>query len=378
MRNGHLLLLLGLVALASCHADKAKPGMETTKEPRAADSSPPTTRTGPFHLTGPYTHENLAVYLVHGQERMPDTRCLTLTEALEHKQVIVHETSNVNELTVENVSGDCDVFIQAGDIVRGGKQDRVLAVDLILAPKSGKVPIAAFCVEQGRWSRRGAEHAHAFIISGNALGGSDMKYAVQRAGSQSAVWRDVPEKQRALNRNLDAEVRSSVSASSFELSLENDAVKESAKAYTDVLAGIVAEHPDALGYVAVINGDINIVDIYASRGLFEALWPKLLKANAVEALTRLSKDTAFEVPDNAEIEGFLVAAEDGTPRAREVSRHVRYVTRDSTVGVLFETFDTRHDTGWIHRNYIAVDESTRPNAAGERRQSPPSESGLYE
>jgi len=70
-----------------------------------------------------------------------------LQEAMERKAVIVHETSEVNELSIENVSQSEEVLVQAGDIVKGGRQDRVLAVDLIMPAGSGKMPIAAFCVE---------------------------------------------------------------------------------------------------------------------------------------------------------------------------------------------------------------------------------------
>ena len=47
--------------------------------------------------------------------------------------------------------------MQSGDIVKGGQQDRVLTVSLMLPPKSGRIPIASFCVEQGRWPARGKE-----------------------------------------------------------------------------------------------------------------------------------------------------------------------------------------------------------------------------
>jgi len=67
---------------------------------------------------------------------------------MERKAVIVHETSEVNELSIENVSQTEEVLVQAGDIVKGGDQDRVLAVDLIMPARSGKVPIAAFA-----WSK---------------------------------------------------------------------------------------------------------------------------------------------------------------------------------------------------------------------------------
>ena len=64
----------------------------------------------------------------------------------------------MNELAVENNSADA-VFIQVGVIVKGGNQDRMITHDFILPSHSGKLPIAAFCVEHGRRARRGNEPA---------------------------------------------------------------------------------------------------------------------------------------------------------------------------------------------------------------------------
>ena len=88
-----------------------------------------------MRISGPHVHENLAVYFVHGVSAggaIP----LTLQEALAKGSVQVVETGRVNELQIEN-TGSEEVFIQAGDIVKGGKQDRVLTVSFVLPSKSG-------------------------------------------------------------------------------------------------------------------------------------------------------------------------------------------------------------------------------------------------
>src|SRR5690606_1035393 len=74
----------------------------------------------------------------------------------------------VNELKIEN-AGEKEVFIQAGDIVKGGRQDRVLTVSLVLPPRSGPVPVAAFCVEAGRWSARAGDSARHFTSASEAM-----------------------------------------------------------------------------------------------------------------------------------------------------------------------------------------------------------------
>src|SRR5260370_12694843 len=137
------------------------------------------TMVGDLKLSGPYTHENLTIFLIHGNDRIKDKVFVTVQEAIEQKKVIVHETENVNELAVENVSPDQEVFIQSGDLVKGGKQDRLLAFDLIVPPKSGKMPVAAFCVEAGRWQQRGSASLAAFESSSAQVAGKDLKLATK-------------------------------------------------------------------------------------------------------------------------------------------------------------------------------------------------------
>src|SRR5262249_11468766 len=118
-------------------------------------------------ISGPHIHENLAVYFVHGASAEGPVP-LTLHEALAKGSVQVVETGHVNELQIEN-KGSEHVFIQVGDIVKGGRQDRVLTVSLDLPPNSGLIPIASFCVEQGRWAARGKEDQATFSSAREAM-----------------------------------------------------------------------------------------------------------------------------------------------------------------------------------------------------------------
>src|SRR5260370_20103810 len=124
MRNSYLpyASLLGFAMLAAAPADDVK-------------------------ISGPYTHENLSIFLIHSARNAAGRKFLTLQEAMDQKKVVVYETGNVNELAVENLSGE-SVYIQSGDIVKGGRQDPVFPDDSVLASKSGQVPPPGFCVEQ--------------------------------------------------------------------------------------------------------------------------------------------------------------------------------------------------------------------------------------
>jgi hypothetical protein len=121
--------------------------------------------------------ENLAVDFIHGKSS-PAPVPLTLQEAMAKDAVRVYETGNVNELAVEN-RGEEPVFIQAGDIVKGGKQDRSLTVSLVLPPHSERIPIASFCVEPGRWSQRGREDVHQFSSAAAAMPSRKAKLAMK-------------------------------------------------------------------------------------------------------------------------------------------------------------------------------------------------------
>src|SRR5215813_14851863 len=154
-----------------------------------------------YTVSGPYTHKNLTIFLLHGAGQSQSRAPLTLQEAMKRKLVVVRETGDVNRLTIQNRSSQ-DVFVQAGDIVKGGQQDRVLALDLIVPPKSGRIPIDAFCVEQGRWSRRGNEAVTAFSASNNALASKDLKIAAKARRSQGEVWANVSKTQVKLAANL--------------------------------------------------------------------------------------------------------------------------------------------------------------------------------
>src|SRR5947209_2167664 len=224
---------LGIVAWGS-HAGQASQGKDD------------------YRLEGPFTRGNLTVFLIHGKDKIKGETFITLQEALVQKKVIVRETRSVNELSIENISSQ-EVYVQSGDIVKGGQQDRMMAVDLILPPRSGKIPISAFCVENGRWSQRGTETVTSFGSSANVVAGRDVKLAAKSAGSQSEVWRQVAVAQDKLSENTGTRVNGAASPTSYQLALENKEVQMSSDNYFKALSGIVDGKSDVIGYVFAIN-----------------------------------------------------------------------------------------------------------------------------
>jgi hypothetical protein len=93
-----------------------------------------------YKISGPFAHENLAVYFVHGPSQAGPVP-KTLRDAADNNLIGVTETRKVNQLIVEN-RGDTEIFLQAGEVVKGGDQDRVVGVSAILPPHSGPTPSA--------------------------------------------------------------------------------------------------------------------------------------------------------------------------------------------------------------------------------------------
>jgi len=306
-----------------------------------------------YSLSGPFNYENLTIFLIHGPDQPNSKLFVPLQESMERKLVIVHETSDVNELAIENLSKTDEVFVQAGDIVKGGQQDRVLAVDLIVASRSGKTPIDAFCVEHGRWQQRGAEPAEQFGSSDGMVATKELKMAAKESRAQAKVWDEVNVAQRSLSRSVNIPVAGVASPSSLQLAIENEKVQESAAAYTKRLSSIVEGKSDAIGYVFAINGKLNSADVYASGALFKRFWPKLLRTTAIEAVAERhgSEKTAAVSADS--INEFLANAERGQESTNDVTERTHMIRRESEKGLFFETRDMAQAGAWVHRSYLA-------------------------
>ncbi len=262
----------------------------------SADDSP--------RVAAPLAHENLSVYFVHGADTVSNAKVMNLQEALEREVAVVHETSDVNTLAVENRSEEYELFVQSGDIVKGGKQDRMAATDMLLPPKSGVVPLPAHCVEQGRWTNRGAEDARRFKSSEKCVVGKDMKIA-NFNGQQPAVWQKVAENQGKLRANVAGAVTADASPTSFQLTLESPAVLAKVTEYEAALKSAGENRTDIIGVVFVVNGHVTGAEVYGSNALFRKAWPKLLNAAAVEAVAERTDQPTAAAPSAREIERFL-------------------------------------------------------------------------
>jgi hypothetical protein len=310
-----------------------------------------------YRVSGPYTHENLSIFLIHGAAKVakPAGKYITLQEAIEQKKVVVYETGSVNELAIENL-GQTDIYIQSGDIVKGGRQDRVFPDDFVLQTRSGKVPINSFCVEHGRWTKRGGEASDHFSASNQALPMKSLKLAARSTSEgQAKVWSEVEKSNRKVAESVGYadEAPPSPSPTSMQMALDNKQVSEATDAYIRDLARVVEGKSDVVGFAFSINGNINSADIYSTNDMFVKMWPKLLRASAVEALTERKSAKRFTPPDTAAVKSMMAKAEDGREsKKKEVANRLDEVTKDSDKVVLFETRDRSADGAVIHKSIV--------------------------
>lgn len=223
-------------------------------------------------VLGSLQHGNLAVVAVSGAA-VGGLHVEGLDAALGKGRLRIRETGQggtVNTLLLEN-HGDRPVFILAGEILAGAKQDRILQQDVVV-PAGGKpVPVAAFCVEHGRWREQSAA-----FYSEKAAAPVAIRKAAQASKDQSVVWQEVASNNAAL--------AVATPTGSLSGTYKQGRVVAARGSFRDALARLPRAFPSALGVVVLINGRVAGADLFGDPGLFAGLWPKLLDSYIAEAL----------------------------------------------------------------------------------------------
>ena len=359
-----VLLLVPLVPLCVVLAQRASPppegglgsgrGGDATPNLAAADAGKPLQVT----ITGPITHDNLAIFLLHGPDQIALKKYMMLAEAIEKKLFVIHETQSVNELSMENLSADTEVILLSGDILKGGQQDRIAQFDLVVPPKSGKIPLPAYCVERtaARWMSPIDASNGTFKASPGQVVSSSCRLAGRYFKDQGGVWRSVVESQEKLSKNVMSNARAKESDSSLALSLKVKEVFDAGDKYVKTLQPAVGEAKDVIGYAYAINGKVYAADVYGSSELFRKVWPRLIEANAIEAVSDLEKDKKFEPVTIAKVEAFLRAADAAKAKSRDLDdgKKLREViSNDEKERVLrFETKEGGEKGSFLRRNYL--------------------------
>ncbi len=302
-------------------------------------------------MSGPFTSGNLAMYLIHGADTNTEN-FITLEEALERKKVIIEETGNVSQLRIKN-AGEEVVFIQSGDIVKGGKQDRTLQHDMILNSQSGFVPINSFCVESGRWCKRGREDMSGFSQSNQYLSSKGLRMSA-RMGTQGEVWSEVGKLQcrSAVNAGVPLRaMQNAESVSSLQLTLDSEKIKECTERYINDLTQVINEKKDVLGCAFAINGEMNSMDVYSSNNLLKKMSSKLIRAAAVEAFAEQKEGTVSAPLTISEVIASMKDLANLKVDVVTVNGKAKILKQESKKNVLFETRDLMNGGQWMHRNY---------------------------
>ena len=242
------------------------PGSDQSRNLVAADAGKPLDVT----ITGPFTHDNLSIFLLHGPDQIALKNYMMLAEAIEKKLFIIHETQSVNELAMENLSADTDVIGLSGDILKGGQQDRIAQFDLVVSAKSGKIPLPAYCVERtaARWMKPIDEKNGKFEASPGQVVSNSLRLAGRYYKSQGGVWKGVTESQAKLSANVMSDARVKESDSSLALSLKVKEVADAGDRYVKTLQPVPGEAKDVVGYAYAINGTVYAADVFGSSELF--------------------------------------------------------------------------------------------------------------
>lgn len=259
-----------------------------------------------------FTYENLRLYPVYAKTSFNQHfknvgNYLPLTEAIAKKKVRITEKSSsgeVNSLTIENLSQDTIIVI-CGDVVKGGKQDRIIETDMVLAPKSGKKNLNVYCVESGRWQSDRTEALDrnrntTTVRSGAAKpppppaapgfsdhynkGSMSLRKVVEKEKDQSKVWSKVDD--------LNAKNATLTETKTYTALTNSGDYSKRLNQYIAFFKNKFAKDSNVIGVVIVTGNRVLGADLFATPALFRSQFPSLLHSYATEAIVSGSKVTA--------------------------------------------------------------------------------------
>ncbi|MCW5943476.1 MAG: hypothetical protein KIS66_14685 [Fimbriimonadaceae bacterium] len=289
---GAALILGGCAPVAKVAVDPPQRESDVPKETTIADSPG-------YSLGEPVSYDNVVVVPVRGKDPIrPDSEYLTLTEAKKLGVVDISEldTEEVPWLRVRN-DGDRPLMLLGGELLLGGKQDRVVAKDTIVPPgKTVRVPV--YCVNHGRWSEKyGKFEGTGMVVPQNVRDRATY-------GNQEDVWREV------------AKYNDAAGASPAETSLKAGIADKTVQRRMDSGLGPLRDALDrddrAIGAVFVVNGRIVSLELFGEPALFKAHREPLLRGFLAEAA--VAPNANAPTPAMSEIARFVSQALNGERR----------------------------------------------------------------
>jgi hypothetical protein len=311
-----------------------------------------------YKILAPITHGDLTIFPVVSAKSHDTSDFITLDEGIRSGEVVVTEVGNlhstmrrrppyqtrpyqgaeVNRLVLVNNSKH-PLILLAGEVVTGGKQDRVVGKDRIVPAESDPVDLAVFCVEHGRW----IESSTKFDTHASVMLQPSVRMKAMADKDQQKVWDEVANSRKNMsgvmlhtpNANLSTvEVTSAQvqidSTSSYAKARENAVVQKQVESITEPMQksyeSVIKQlrNQNAVGVVVAVKGHILWADMFASSALLAKYWPKLLDSYATEALTmpgareEISIKEAERFLQNWQARHEVVDSEPGLYRQREL------------------------------------------------------------
>lgn len=249
----------------------------------------------------PYSHRGLTVYplRMHAATGTPDIR--PLDEALRHGWITILEktSAEVGEVQVRNHSQH-RILLLAGEILVGGRQNRIVRDDVLLPPYSAYVGIPVYCVEKDRWTPA----ASIKFESSRSLAGASIRKGAAAGAPQDAIWREVEEQ--------SAKMRVESPTRDYQRIYDESSVRRNLDDYARGLSRVCAR--DTVGAVAGAGGDILGADLFSDPGLFAYLWDKILRSYAVDYVSWERHERY--APRRDDVRNFLDGALSATYRER--------------------------------------------------------------
>jgi hypothetical protein len=343
--NTKLFLGLVVVAIAVGLLATAGPKAQAGEVGESAD----------YKVLPPIRHGNLTVFPVVASATHDTEQFLTLDEGLKSGEVEVTESGNihgmirprhpggnvvvpqypvhdgaqVNKLVLVNNSKR-PLLLLAGEIVTGGKQDRVIGKDRIVPGESDPIDLDVFCVEPGRWVGPSAKFVPGPASS--VMAAPSVRGKAMADKNQQKVWDQVGHAREQVTVEVQAGAptppRELADTTSYAKVMQNDQVQLK----VDSVARPIEQQYEstikqlrerkAVGVVVAVNGEIVWADVFASTSLLEKYWPKLVRSYATDAIVTRAKGSQVS---EAAAQHFLE------------NLHGRHETIDSEPGVYSHT-----------------------------------------
>jgi hypothetical protein len=207
---------------------------------------------------------------------------MSLSQAIKRGLVKVSErgtaaTENVHYLRINN-SSDTAVFIASGEIITGGRQDRMVTRDTILKPNGRDQYIDVMCVEEGRWSDK--EKKFGYYSYANP----SLRKVLDQTRNQVSVWKEI-------YGQLDGTgVKAPTLAYTARKQDKKFALTE--EEYFRFFYDKIKADSSIVGFVCVSGDKVIGCDVYAGNNLFREELEPLLRGYIEEAIVRGSPVTA--------------------------------------------------------------------------------------